>query len=37
MKYRDFKDLPKRATSDKSLRDKALDIGSNPKNEINVD
>lgn len=37
MKYRDFKDLPKRATSDKLLQDKALEIGSNPKNEINVD
>ena len=31
MAYGDFKDLAKRATSDKVLRDKAFNIGKNPK------
>ena len=31
MAYGDFKDLAKRTTLDKALRDKAFDIASNPK------
>ena len=31
MAYRDFKDLVKRAASDKLLRNKAFDIAKNPK------
>ena len=31
MPHRDFKDLPRRATSDKVLRVKALNIAKNPK------
>ena len=31
MAYREFKDLSKRTTSDKVLRDKAFNIGKNPK------
>ena len=31
MAYGDFKDLAKRTTLDKVLRDKAFDIASNPK------
>ena len=31
MAYGDFKDLVKRTTLDKVLRDKAFDIASNPK------
>ena len=29
--YRDFKDLARRTTSDKVLRDKAFNIAKNPK------
>ena len=31
MVYGDFKDLPRRTTSDKVLRDKAFNIAKNPK------
>ena len=31
MAYEDFKDLPRRTASDKILRDKAFNIGKNPK------
>ena len=31
MAYGDFKDLARRTASDKVLRDKAFDIGENPK------
>ena len=31
MPYEDFKDLARRTTSDKVLRDKALNITKNPK------
>ena len=31
MGYRDFKDLARRTTSDKVLRDKAFNIAKNPK------
>ena len=31
MVYGDFKDIKRRAASDKSLRDKALNIAKNPK------
>ena len=31
MAYSGFKDLPRRSTSDKSLRNKAFDIAKNPK------
>ena len=31
MAYRDFKDLPRRTTSDKELHDKAFNIAKNPK------
>ena len=31
MAYEDFKDLTRRTTSDKKLRDKAFNIAKNPK------
>ena len=31
MAYRDFKDLPRRTTSEKGLRDKDFNIAKNPK------
>ena len=31
MAYGDFKELPRRTTSDKVLRDKAFNIATNPK------
>ena len=38
MAYRDFKDLKRRTQSDKVLKDKALEIASNPKYDgINKD
>ena len=33
MAYGDFKDLARRATSDKVLRDKAFNIAKNPKHD----
>ena len=33
MAYVDFKDLKRRTVSDKILRDKAFNIGKNPKND----
>ena len=34
MAYGDFKDLPRRAASDKYLRDKSFSITENPKHNI---
>ena len=33
MAYEDFQDLPRRATSDEVLQDKAFNIAKNPKYE----
>ena len=35
MAYGDFKDLPKIIDTDNALRDKAFNIGSNPKHDEN--
>ena len=33
MTYRNFKDLTRRTTADKALRDKAFNIAKNPKHD----